>query len=147
MKKSDWNWMPHPAHFICSKDCKFFLATEVGGYVVSTVGEYYPDSQVRKIHAEIHDEKWYRENMHKKGDEWDRAYMEKFGFTELHIGGWLYETMVFKSEKMPEEGCDACRFKIESGNNIDEEWYKTSDEAFEGHYALCEKWSKLSSKK
>lgn len=52
MKKEDWIWMPHPAHFICSDHCRFVLATYVGGYIVSTVGEHVPDSATREIIAE-----------------------------------------------------------------------------------------------
>lgn len=39
MNRSDWVWMPHPAHFIAARHCDFRLATYVGGYIVSTVGE------------------------------------------------------------------------------------------------------------
>lgn len=42
MKKENWIWMPHPAHFIASSSCRFVLATYVGKYIVSTVGEYVP---------------------------------------------------------------------------------------------------------
>lgn len=129
--------MPHPAHFICSYDCKFFLATKVGKYIVSTVGEYFPDSQIREIFASSRNIK-----LEGKGDERKSDYMKKIGFEELHCGGWLYETYVFKSIKMPENGCKSCPFKIEIGSNIDQNVYKTGDEAFKGHYKLCEKYSK-----
>jgi len=39
MKKSRWVWMPHAAHFILGYRCQFVLATYVGKYIVSTVGE------------------------------------------------------------------------------------------------------------
>lgn len=39
MKKDKWIFMPHPAHFILSDRCRFVLATYVGGYIISTVGE------------------------------------------------------------------------------------------------------------
>ena len=32
----------YPGHFICSSNCKFHLATQIGKYLVSTVGAYYP---------------------------------------------------------------------------------------------------------
>lgn len=35
--------MPHPAHFIGGFYCKFRLATYVGKYIVSTVGEMVSD--------------------------------------------------------------------------------------------------------
>jgi hypothetical protein len=39
----NWVWMRHPAHFIGAGDCQFFLATYVGTYIVSTVGERLSD--------------------------------------------------------------------------------------------------------
>lgn len=53
MKKEDWIWMPHPAHFIGASSCEFRLATYVGDYIVSTVGEYVSPSsgQVEDIGA------------------------------------------------------------------------------------------------
>ena len=36
---SDWVWMPHAAHFCAASRCQYHLATWVGAYVVSTVGE------------------------------------------------------------------------------------------------------------
>lgn len=42
-KKENWVWMPHWGHFIGGRSCKFRLNTYVGGYVVSTVGEYDPE--------------------------------------------------------------------------------------------------------
>ena len=128
--------MPHPAHFICSKDCKFFMATKVGKYIVSTVGEYFPDYRTREIYAKIR-----KKDIKGIGDEYDRNYMKEIGFEDLHLDGWKYETMVFLAKKMTKNGCDACPFRIESGNNIDEKWYKTSKEAYQGHYKLCSKYS------
>lgn len=42
MDRKDWIWMPHPGHFIAAEGCLFRLCTYVGGYIVSTVGEYRP---------------------------------------------------------------------------------------------------------
>ena len=33
-----------PSHFICARDCRFGRTTVVGGWVVSTVGDYRPTS-------------------------------------------------------------------------------------------------------
>ena len=33
-----WKWYGFPAHFICSSRCQFRMATEVGNYIISTVG-------------------------------------------------------------------------------------------------------------
>lgn len=40
LKKENWTWMPHAAHFISYFNCQFRLATYVGGYIVSTLGEF-----------------------------------------------------------------------------------------------------------
>lgn len=138
--KDKWIWMPHPAHFICSKDCKFFMSTKVGKYIVSTVGEYLPDFRVREIFA-----KTRGKEIKGKGDEWDYNYMKQIGFEELHLGGIFYETMVFKavpSVKKSGGGCEVCPFQQDSGNDLDSEYYKTSPEAFKGHYKMCLKWAK-----
>lgn len=134
--ESEWVWMPHPAHFICARDCQFFLATKVGDHIVSTVGEYFPDSRVRKIFAESRGIE-----INGMGDEYDYDYMEKIGFEELHYGGYFYETMVFEAERMPKDGCKVCPYKIIVSKSVDEISYKTPKEAFEGHYKLCRKWA------
>lgn len=143
--RDKWIWMPHPAHYICARDCKFFLATKIGDYIISTIGEYWPDSQIRKIHAEIHDPKWWEENKHEKGDSFDYKYAKHFGFDDIGAGR-KYETMVFKAIPSSEKGpthCKACPFQIESGDNCDGDGYNDPKEAFEGHYKLCEKYSML----
>ena len=44
-------WFGSPGHFICSFDCRFHLCTQVGDYLVSTVGELFFDSDIREITA------------------------------------------------------------------------------------------------
>ncbi len=39
IRARDWVWMPHAAHFIASNSCRFRMATVVGDFVVSTVGD------------------------------------------------------------------------------------------------------------
>jgi hypothetical protein len=134
MKKDRWVWMPHPAHFICARDCKFHLATYVGGYVVSTVGELWPDSKVREIHAQVKGVK-----IEGKGDEWDYNYMKRFGFDDIGCAR-KYETMVFKAKRYAEGGC--CPWRISSGSNVDFEGYNDPDDAYAGHLKLCAKWAK-----
>ena len=43
---SEWIWDGHARHLIVGRHCEFHLATRVGDYIVSTVGEYrgpHPD--------------------------------------------------------------------------------------------------------
>lgn len=37
--ESEWVWQGHGAHF--PGDCKFHMGTRVGGYLISTIGDYY----------------------------------------------------------------------------------------------------------
>lgn len=67
--KDQWVWMPHPAHFILGHRCWFRLATYVGGYIVSTVGEL----------------------------DWPPSESWRSGFDTIGSGR-LYETMVFRAE-------------------------------------------------
>lgn len=136
--KDKWVWMPHPAHFICAQDCKFFLATKIGKYIISTVGEYFPDYQIREIFAESRGV-----NLEGKGDARRADYMKKIGFEDLGHER-KYETMVFESMKTPKDGrgyCEACPFRIKSGHDIDFNGYKKSKDAYKGHLEMCEKWS------
>ncbi len=52
---NSWVWLPHPAHFIGSDECRFRLATVVGRkkkYIVSTVGEYYTEGRLERLGAD-----------------------------------------------------------------------------------------------
>ena len=40
INQSEWKWYGNAGHFICGHLCRFHLTTEVGRYLVSTVGEY-----------------------------------------------------------------------------------------------------------
>lgn len=132
-EKSKWVWMPHPGHFICSNWCRFKLNTYVGGYIVSTVGEYVPDAGVREIIAQ---QKGVV--LEGKGDERLYEYMSKVGYEPLGLSR-LYETMVFKA-KRAKDGC--CPWEASSYENLDSGAYMTADEAYTGHLKLCKKWSK-----
>jgi len=138
MKKENWVFMPHAGHFIGGNDCRFHLNTYVGKYIVSTVGELWSDQKVRRIHAEVYDIEWYRENENKKGDNFDRIYMKKFGFEEIGCGR-TYETMVFKAEKSKNK---CCPYRIIVEKEVDSAGYNSPEEAYKGHLKLCEKWSK-----
>lgn len=134
MKKENWIWMPHPAHFICSPECRFVLATYVGKYIVSTVGELWPCKEVRAIKARVRGIE-----IAGKGDAWDADYFNKIGYDTLGYDR-LYETMVFKAEKSKKDPC--CPWKIVSGSCIDFHPYNKPKDAREGHMRLCLKWSK-----
>ena len=135
-----WVWMPHAAHFICAKDCQFHLATYVGGgFLVSTVGELWPERAVREIHASVHDADWFAKNRQLKGDAFDDAYMKRFGFQEIGLAR-KYETLVFKAKRAPEKR-SCCPWRVGDLSEIDGQSYNEPDEAYRGHLDLCKKWS------
>ena len=39
-----WKWFGMAAHFICGDRCLHHIATQVGPYIISTVGHYIPSS-------------------------------------------------------------------------------------------------------
>ena len=43
-----WQWLGYPAHFLCAHSCAFHMATKVGKYIVSSVGDYRPDGMDKK---------------------------------------------------------------------------------------------------
>ncbi len=75
--KADWVWMPHPAHYCVAYRCRYHLATCIGGYIISTVGEKAPIDCKEEYPS------------------WE----------PISSGGILYETMVFKARKSKEICC------------------------------------------
>ena len=111
-----WTWLPHAAHLCVGNYCRFHIATEVGGYIVSTVGEYVPDSIMHKIRGK------------------DRTGFEDIGW------GRKYQTMVFKSQVVTQPTC--CPFRQDEGGELDMVGYNDPAEAMAGHMRLCRKWAK-----
>ena len=140
MNKANWVWMPHHGHLIIGYACRFHLNTYVGGYIVSTVGEWWPERSSREIHARVYDPEWLAENQHLLGDTFDHAYMKKFGFEEIGVGR-TYETMVFKATKDTENIC--CPWKMDRSPYVEMDGYTTAADAYQGHLKLCEKYSKV----
>ena len=141
--KSEWVWMPHAGHYILANYCRFHLNTWVRGFIISTVGEYWPDSDVRRITAKSK-VKFYPEkkiDMTLKGDAFDDEYMRVFGFHDL---GWnhKYETMVFKALPNDPSKIMCCPFYAD-GDVLDSDGYNDPNSATKGHYALCEKYDQI----
>jgi len=136
--------MPHAGHFILGHKCRFHLATYVGGYIVSTVGELWSEREVREIHADVFKPEWLKNNRHLKGDNFDHAYFKEFGFGRLGAGeDSIYETMVFKARKSDKKKhCECCRYVMTPSTDTDAERYATSDEAYRGHLKYCKKYAK-----
>lgn len=134
--KDKWEWMPHAGHLIVGDLCQFHLTTRIGKYLVSTVGEYLPEYQVREIFAESRGV-----DLQGKGDARKADYMQKIGFEEIGYDR-KYETMVFKAVKCKPNECLACKWRQASGSDVDMVGYQTPSEASAGHLRMCQKWAK-----
>lgn len=112
-----WIWMPHPAHFIGSSDCKFFLATVVGNVIISTVGEWRP--QVPPI-------------------IYSAGYKDQEEFKCIGANR-KYETMVFKALSAEANSC--CPYEADIDHQLDFEGYNTASDAYIGHLKMCHKYA------
>lgn len=149
MSESDWKWYGHPGHLIVADKCRFHLCTIVGEFMISTVGEYWPERSVREVHAHVYDPEWLARNTELLGDEFDNAYFERFGYERIGASFMesidddpIYETMVFRTgEPCADPACDCGMPRIaDAGNCLDSRRYATAGKATAGHYELCRKW-------
>lgn len=53
VEPKDWKWYGSASHLIVGNDCRFHLATKVGPWLVSTVGEYLPGGCGRKYETMV----------------------------------------------------------------------------------------------
>ena len=49
----DWEWLGHAGHYIMGHKCLFHLATKVGKYLISTVGDCHLEISPNKIGEKI----------------------------------------------------------------------------------------------
>ncbi len=136
---SDWKWFGHAGHLIVGYACRFHLCTLIGEHLVSTVGEYWPEREVREIHAKVYDPGWLKENRHLNGDTFDAAYMKRFGYEDIGCDR-KYETMVFKvsGKTCTAEDCN-CGMPTIIPDELDFAGYNAAGSAMTGHYTMCEK--------
>ena len=118
MARSEWKWYGNAGHFCLGHECRFHLATEIEGYMISTVGEL-----VRSMF------------FHSSG-----------GYQEIGAGR-LYETAVFELDD-PVQRCNAkicggCgRPNPSNWNPIELVEANTAKEATDNHYMLCKNYDK-----
>jgi len=120
---NNWKWFGSPGHFNGGAWCRFHLCTQVGKYVISTVGEY--------VHPR-----------HSKGNEEDDTKWSDDNFPGEDIGvDRKYETMVFLAGKPCDwEKCMCGKPEI-LGQELDSQGYNIASEATSGHMELCKKWA------
>lgn len=138
---SKWKWFGNAGHLIVGQWCRFHLCTKVGKYLVSTVGEYWPERGSREIHAKVHDPAWLAANIHRKGDDFDHAYMQKFGYEEIGYDR-KYETMVFKAGNPCSSDSCGCGLPEINGSELDSLAANDAKLAAENHMKLCQKWAR-----
>lgn len=129
-----WKWFGNAGHLIVGHDCRFHMCTLIGDVLVSTVGQYLPDSNIRDMLAESRGKPIVG-----RGDARRADYMRKFGYDEIGAGR-TFETMVFAIIPGTECAVEDCKCGIPTicGNELEMEGYNTAGEAAAGHMRLCE---------
>jgi hypothetical protein len=117
--EADWKWFGLAGHFICGRWCRFHLCTQVGDFLVSTVGMY--------VHP-----------MNGKGHERAEAEWLAKNPNGAEIGYQrFYETMVFKAGKpCTADGCGCGQPGLDSGE-LDGDGYNDVKAATIGHRMMC----------
>lgn len=118
---AEWEWYGSAAHFICGRWCRFHLATKVGPWLVSTIGEY--------VHPR-----------HSGGNEQAEAMWMKNNWPGEDVGlDRKYETMVFRADG---EVCPCgCGLPLVDGDCLGFRGYNDAKSAREGHMAECAIWA------
>lgn len=117
--EADWKWFGHAAHFICGRWCRFHLATQIGDFLVSTVGLY------------VHPSK-------SAGSERTEAeYLVKNPNGEMIGCDRFYETMVFKAGTPCKDKECGCGLPGTASSELDYNGYQTAGEATIGHRMMC----------
>ena len=134
--RGDWEWFGVPSHLIVSQDCRFHLATLVGPWVVSTVGEWLPDSNSWDIFA-----KTRGVQLEGRGDTRRADFLNRVGWVEIGADR-TYETMVLRATGKRCENADCgCGLPEWGGPELDFDGYNDRGAAQRGHYAMCERWA------
>jgi hypothetical protein len=120
--RDEWEWFGSAAHFICGRWCRFHLATLVGPWLVSTVGEYVPPSKSGSERAEA-----------------EFLARNKWGDT---IGcDRKFETMVFRAGKRCADSDCGCGLPAIASSELEMWPYNDRASAQLGHDEMCGKWS------
>ena len=137
--RKNWEWFGVPGHLIVSQDCRFHLCTLVGPWLVSTVGEWLPDSTSWHIYSDSRGV-----TIEGLGDARRADFLNKVGFIEIGAGR-KYETMVFATtgERCTAPDCNCGLPVVADWSELDTDGYNERGDAHRGHYAMCEKVARL----
>ena len=135
--ESEWKWFGSPGHFVAAFNCRFHLCTHVGPWLVSTVGEWFPDAPVRELLAESRGI-----NLVGVGDARDRDYQNRIGFEDIGCDR-KYETMVFQAGAPCDRPDCNCGLPDTNGQEIEMDGYNDRGAATNGHMELCRKYAAL----
>lgn len=112
-------WFGYAGHFIASRWCYFHLATLVGPWLVSTVGDYHPPRSDYSVDAESP----------RKTIGWERDF----------------ETYVFRAgPTCHADGCDCGMPSLLDAEEVETHGAMTAGAATRNHYAMCEKYTTIS---
>jgi len=113
--KDQWKWLGYPGHLIVAQWCQFRLCTQVGPYLISTVGDYCPPL---------------------RGEETQPRRTIGAGEDSF------FETYVFKAGKLCDvKDCGCGMPALADGNEIDGERTATAGAATEAHMRYCLKYA------
>ena len=143
VNRKDWKWFGNAGHLCVGRWCRFHLCTQVGNYLVSTVGQYWPERPAREVHAQVHDPKWLAKHGILRGDNFDAKYLEHFGYEDIGCDR-KFETMVFKTtgKICSEKSCDCGMPLVADWGELDADAYNDAGSATQGHMKMCKKWAK-----
>jgi hypothetical protein len=136
--ESEWEWFGNAGHFILGSDCRFHLNTLVGNWIISTVGEYFPDAEIREIIAQCRGIL-----LTGQGDARRADYMEKIGYEDIGYGR-KYETMVFAwNGKRCDCGCG--QPSPDSFQEVEMQGSNDPIQARRGHMEFCRRYAEIES--
>jgi hypothetical protein len=134
--EAEWRWFGCAGHLIVARWCQFHLCTQVGEFLVSTVGEYVPDETVREILASTRGVV-----LEGQGDARLADYMRKLGYEEIGYGR-TYETLVFRTTGDVCHAPDcACGLPTVDYRELDGRGYTSAGAATLGHLDMCRQFA------
>jgi len=137
----NWRWYGNHGHFICGWWCRFHLATKVGPWLISTVGQYLPEEASRESIAGARGI-----TLEGRGDARLADFMKKVGYDEIGVGR-TFETMVFRAGRPCSSDECGCGLPTTNGHELDFRPYNRAGEATRGHMAMCRKWARRPARK